>query len=97
METQDDSLRGLVENIASEARIAVQLAGEVADQKISAACKDVPVEAASQQILEQFDAFYSYGVNDKPPARLQIVCVYPKTKAGVWSRFRRSSGRAPRS
>jgi len=80
VQAQDISLRGLVENIAAEARIAVQFAGEVADQKISVAYKDVPVESALQQILKQFDAFYFYGVDDKPPARLQIVWVYPKTK-----------------
>ena len=32
---QNVSLRGLVENVAREARIAVQWAGEVEDQKIS--------------------------------------------------------------
>ena len=74
------SLRGLVENVAREARIAVEWAGEVEDQKISVEYKDLPVEAALQQILKEFDAFYFFGVDEKPPATLQVIWVYPKTK-----------------
>ena len=80
VQAQNVSLRGLVENVAREARIAVQWAGEVEDQKISVEYKDFPLEAALQQILKEFDAFYFFGVNDKPPATLQVIWVYPKTK-----------------
>ena len=80
VQAEDSSLQGLVETIGGAARIAVQFAPEVADQKISVEYKDVPVETALQQILKEFDAFYFYGVGEKPPAKLQIIWVYPKTK-----------------
>ena len=76
---QNASLRGLVQEIASQAEIAIEFDPLAPDQSVSVNYEGLPVETALPQLLKDFDVFYYFGVGDKPPARLQIVWVYPKT------------------
>lgn len=80
MQAKDTSVRWLLDEIAREAQIALQIDPLVQDQKISVDFQGYPVEAAVQYLLKDYDVFYYYGVVDKPPARLQIAWVYPKGK-----------------
>jgi len=56
---------------------------QVPDQKINVDFQGYPVEAAVQYLLKEYDAFYYFGVYEKPPARLQVVWVYPKGKGAT--------------
>jgi len=80
MRGQDVSLRWLLEEISRQARIALVLNEQIADQKISIEFQMSPVLAAVQDLLRDYDVFYFCGVDDRPPARLKAVWVYPKGK-----------------
>ncbi|MGH9785248.1 MAG: HEAT repeat domain-containing protein [Terriglobia bacterium] len=78
VQAQNVSVRWLVNEIARQARIAVQMDPQVSDQKVNVDFQGYPVEAAVHYLLKEYDTFYYFGVYEEPPARLQMVWVYPK-------------------
>jgi len=79
LQAKEVPLRELLDQIAQAARVALIVDPQVtATEKVSVDFRTFPVEAALQGILKDYDAFYFFGAQDDPQARLRIVWVYPK-------------------
>jgi hypothetical protein len=75
---QNRALRRVTEEISSKAGIAITLSGSIDSQLVSANFQNLPLDAGLRQILNIYDAFYFYGVEEQESSSLKVVWVYPK-------------------
>ena len=76
--TQGRSLERLMGEISGKAGIPIVLSEEVGSQLVTVSFQDLPLDEGLRQILNKYDAFLFYGVDEQAPSSLKAVWVYPK-------------------
>lgn len=70
-------LRLLLEQLAWESQVAIELSEEIGDDTVTVELKDVPLDHALRTVVARYDSFFYYQAHDAGPPRLRSVWVYP--------------------
>jgi len=68
----------VLDALTQESGIPIVLGGGAGDDVVSIELRDIPWDEGIRRLLSGHDAFLLYGVEDKTPASLRAVWVYPK-------------------
>ena len=71
----------VLEEIARLTRVTFVPADGIAEDSISAALSDVPLDEALRRLLKEYDAFFYYGAVGSTPSTLRAVWIYAKGTA----------------
>lgn len=77
---QNRPLEWVLEEISREGRVAIIRADGVGGERVSVQFQDLPLDEGLRQILKEKDAFFFYGVEEKPPASLRAIWIYPSRR-----------------
>jgi len=75
---QKSSLERLTDEISGKAGVPILLSEGVGSQLVSVNFQDLPLDEGLRQILNKYDAFFFYGVDEQEPSSLKVVWVYPR-------------------
>jgi hypothetical protein len=78
-------LLSVLEEIARQARVAIDVAPGAARARISQQIANVPVEQGLRFLLIEHDAFFFYGVERDQPSSVRAIWVYPKGKGQTFA------------
>lgn len=76
----DCPLRIILDAVSTEAEIAITLAPNEGDERLTLNLSDLPADEALRRILKNYDAFFFFGADKTRPATLRAVWVYAKGK-----------------
>lgn len=75
----DENLRNLLGEISGRTRIPIVLADSLADARVSAAMRAVPVEEGLKRLLAAYDAFYLFSADERTaPGSVKGIWVFPR-------------------
>jgi hypothetical protein len=77
VDVQNVLLELLLEEISRQAIVAIISPEGLGDESVSVQFQDLPLDQGLRQILKDRDTFFFYGAEEKVPASLKAVWVYP--------------------
>ena len=72
------ALTEVLDQISAQAQIVFVEAEELSSQRISVAFENLPLAEGLQRLFKDYDSFLFFGVDDKPPASVRAVWLYPR-------------------
>ena len=72
------ALQSVLDDVSTQTGIVFVEVEDLSRERITASFAGVPLLDAVHELLENCDSFFFLGVNDKPPASISVVWVYPR-------------------